>query len=932
VDVILKSIELFGFKSFAERTQINIQEGISAILGPNGCGKSNILDAIKWVLGEQSTKKLRANKMEDIIFSGTEQRKALNVAEVSLILCNYDNLFPIEMSEISIKRRIYRSGENEYFVNSTPVKLKEVRELFFDTGIGKSAYSIMEQGKIDQLLSNKPGERRYIFDEAAGINAYKIKRTEAERKLEKTEENIRQIAGILGEVKRSYDTLKKQSEKTEKYRAINEEIFNVELTTQLIKLKVFLEDKEKREKDLSGNNSSRDVIKSDIDQINQLLEDNINLVNSMESNLIEIQKQLYGMDIEINNKKAQIQILNERIAELERKIQFDETRKMSIREKILRLTRDQEDKKAAYKELITEINDIEKNIKGFKHDIDLYTIRIKDNKDNIYNIQQTNIKREEDLENLRNELRVITDDIVTQMDQRLKHIGYSSQERKKREDLLEEIIDFIRIQIQGKSSLIEDAQRLGELNKDIISSLITTFNKVISKLGEFVKIFSVYKKSTPAFIDEFLAPQGIITKKRIIDEKISNTIKAITMARKKSEELTQENNALSKNIDEYRNTLGDLRVNRATIYTRKTAIADDNSRLAQEIGEQQILDSENIKEIEQTKTLIDNISENIKTLKQEKNDIENQEKLFKQKLNKLEQEITNKNHFLLTKERLLKQRMGSLEKVQVKVEKLQMILAEINAEIRNTYENFKEKYSRDLTDYQSKMYEINKPISELKAEVKELKDKIKELGQINLMAPEEFAEVKERYEFLQNQLEDLKKAQVDLQQITERIRNESSLRFSNTYNIIKKNFNNIFRRLFGGGRAELKLTLQEQILESGIEILAQPPGKKLENIVLLSGGERALTAIALLFAIYMVKPAPFCILDEIDAALDDNNISKFVHMLQEFSQKSQFLIITHNKKTITRAKSLIGITMEESGVSKLITLKLKNHQDNKVYV
>jgi chromosome segregation protein len=235
--VILKSIELFGFKSFADRTKIEIRDGISAIVGPNGCGKSNILDAIKWVLGEQSTKNLRADKMEDVIFSGTEQRKALNVAEVSLMLCNDDNLFPVEMSEIQVKRRIYRNGESEYFINNTPSKLKEVRELFFDTGIGKTAYSIMEQGKIDAILSNKPEDRRFIFEEAAGITGYKMKNQEAEKKLERTEENIVQIEGILGEIRRSYETLKTQSEKTVAYRTLNDRLFGLELDMQLIKLK-----------------------------------------------------------------------------------------------------------------------------------------------------------------------------------------------------------------------------------------------------------------------------------------------------------------------------------------------------------------------------------------------------------------------------------------------------------------------------------------------------------------------------------------------------------------------------------------------------------------------------------------------------------------------------------------------------------------------
>jgi chromosome segregation protein len=279
--VFLKSVELFGFKSFADRSRIDFTDGISALLGPNGCGKSNIVDAIKWVLGEQATKSLRADRMEDVIFNGTEARKPLNVAEVSLTLANDGGLLPIEMPEVVIKRRLYRSGESEYFINNTPVKLKEVRELFYDTGIGKSAYSIMEQGKIDQVLSNKPEERRMIFEEAAAITKYKIKGQEAERKLERTEENMRQVEGIIGEVKRSYDSLKVQCDKTLRYRQLREESFAVELDIQLLRLKSLLELKDEKSRLLSERTARRDGIKSENDGINELLEKNHDVVNTM---------------------------------------------------------------------------------------------------------------------------------------------------------------------------------------------------------------------------------------------------------------------------------------------------------------------------------------------------------------------------------------------------------------------------------------------------------------------------------------------------------------------------------------------------------------------------------------------------------------------------------------------------------------------------
>ena len=281
--MFLKSLEIFGFKSFVDRTRIEFSDGITALVGPNGCGKSNVVDAVKWVLGEQSSKNMRAEKMEDIIFNGTETRKALNVAEVTLTIANEKMLLPLDISEITIKRRLYRSGESEYYINNAQVKLKDIRELFWDTGVGKAAYSVMEQGKIDQILSSKPEDRRYLFEEAAGITRFKVKRAEAERRLERTEENMRQIEGILGEVKRSYDVLKVQSDKAIACRSLRDDIFNFELDIQLLRLKGFLVDQEHKTKELEKASQLRETVSQEIDAINASLSENMEEVNAMEN-------------------------------------------------------------------------------------------------------------------------------------------------------------------------------------------------------------------------------------------------------------------------------------------------------------------------------------------------------------------------------------------------------------------------------------------------------------------------------------------------------------------------------------------------------------------------------------------------------------------------------------------------------------------------
>jgi len=298
--LFLKSLDILGFKSFVDKTRIEFAGGITALLGPNGCGKSNVVDAVKWALGEQASRSLRAEKMEDVIFNGSENRKPLNVAEVTITLENDTGLLPLDVPEIEVKRRLYRSGESEYFINSSPAKLKEVKELFWDTGVGKAAYSVMEQGKIDQILSSKPEERRYLFEEAAGITKYKVRGAEVERKLLKTEENMRQVEGILGEVKRSYDSLRVQSEKTLKYRAVKEEVFQNELDIQLLKLKSFRYERDEKQSLLKKKAAGRDAIKDEIEAANKALEENMDLVNSLGARLAEHQKNIYGLTVEKN--------------------------------------------------------------------------------------------------------------------------------------------------------------------------------------------------------------------------------------------------------------------------------------------------------------------------------------------------------------------------------------------------------------------------------------------------------------------------------------------------------------------------------------------------------------------------------------------------------------------------------------------------------
>lgn len=924
--MFLKGIELFGFKSFADRSKIEFEDGIAALLGPNGCGKSNVVDAVKWVLGEQSTKSLRAEKMEDVIFNGTEARKALNIAEVTLILSNEESILPIDTAEIAIKRRLYRSGESQYFVNNAPVKLKDIRELFFDTGIGKSAYSVMEQGKIDQVLSNKPEERRMIFEEASGITKYRIKGAEAERKLANTEENMHQVENILREVKRSYDSLKVQAEKTEEFRRLQDEIFNLELDVNLLRMKEFLEERNKKEELLKSRTQKRDEIRENIDTINESLEENLDIVNSMESRLIESQKKIYGVDLEKNNKASQLILLDERKNEVHRRIQADTDREKAIQDRIEGIEEQIRDKGETISRFGERLVEIDKNIGEFKTSIGSAESRIEHNEAAVERSNTEIGRAEERRDTLQLELRGITEDIVTQLDARLKETGYSMGKRRDLEERISSLLETIRINLAGKKNLFEDSRdlkgvgagRIAELLDEVIGALGASGEKI----AEIEETFEEYAGIVPTFLEEFLSPEGIITKKRAIDSQLEELRKQVAENRGIIEKRTEENRGLSRKITEYRKTLEELRMNQVQLKTQKSNAEEAVAGLRGNREEQIKQLAKTQEDIESAKTRISSIAEQEETVRKEKAELEETEKQLRRDLTSLEENISVKNKDLMEKEKKLKGHIRESDDIQSKIEKIQMDLATIQTEIRNLYENFRDRHSRDLSEYEERIYEIKIPITELRKGLGETREKQKNLGQVNLMAPEEFAEVEERYNFLTGQLEDLEKARNDLKQITRQIKTESEELFLETYDKIKRNFHSMFRRLFGGGRGELTLSDPDDVLVSGIEIYAQPPGKKLKNIALLSGGERSLTAVALLFATYMVKPSPFCILDEIDAALDENNVGTFVNLMTEFGRNSQFIIITHNKKTVTGAGTLLGVTMSEPGVSRIVSIRL----------
>ncbi|MCL2802013.1 MAG: AAA family ATPase [Treponema sp.] len=927
--MFLKRLSILGFKSFADRTEIEFNDGITALLGPNGCGKSNVVDAVKWVLGEHAMRSLRAEKMEDVIFGGTETRKPLGMAEVALSIANETGLLPMDMPEIEIKRRLYRSGESEYFINGAQVRLKDIRELFWDTGVGKTAYSVMEQGKIDQILSSKPEERRYLFEEAAGITRFRERGAEAERNLAKTEENVRQVELILNEVKRSHDSLKTQSEKTLKYRTLRDEIFNYELDIQLLRLKQFKYDRDEKNETLKRRTADRDRIRAEMEAENKALEANMDEVNSMETRLVELQKNIYGLALEKNARENEIRLFNEQRGENKIKIgQNEEREKISI-EKITELNTDAAGQDSVVQDLRKQCESIEENIHSFEENIHLTAGRISENEKEARRAEEDIVNIDKQLLGLEKELAKITDDIVEELDAGLKKAGYSAAERKKAEEELNETLGRLRTLLSGREALIRDlinasgdtgSAEIGRITDVLLEGLV----EASAGADRAAELFNSYREASPSFIDEFLAPQGIITKKRALDTEIRTAKDGIEERRLRIKTLHEDNAALMLKIDEYRATLEDLKVNRAQMNARAQSAEDQARLIRRELsGQEEIL--KNIRdELSLYRKRLEEIDSRIAGIQAEIAGIEEKTQAFTAELEKLEKDIRLRNDNVAGKREVINKRMTELSKVQEALEKIHLELVQSDMEIKNIQEYFRETHSRDLMEFEERIFNITAPPAQLREKLASSRAKMKELGSVNLMAPEEFTETKQRYDFLTNQMADLEKARKDLEDLTSEIRQESSQLFLETYNRIKKNFHNMFRRLFGGGRAELRLSDPNHVLESGIEILAQPPGKKLEHLSLLSGGECSMTAVALLFATYMVKPSPFCLLDEIDAALDEQNVGRFVHLLREFSDTSQFIIITHNKKTVTGAGTLLGVTMEESGVTKLIAIRLEN--------
>ena len=1178
----LKRIEMQGFKSFADKTVLEFKPGITTVIGPNGSGKSNISDAIRWVLGEQSMKSLRGAKSEDIIFAGTQARKSLGFAEVSIVIDNNDNKLPIEYSEVTVTRKIYRSGETGYFINKVPCRLKDILELFMDTGIGKDGYSIIGQGKIDEILSNKSEDRRHIFEEAAGIVKYRTRKQESEKKLEQTKLNLLRINDILAEIEANIEPLKLQSDKAKQFLDLREELKSIEVGLFIYNINTYKEKLEQLVKDediitsqKEAEDSKMEALQASKEELRQVVDDITAQIENMQnigfesSNKIEKINSEIGISNErIQNNNANKQRLEAEILEVKSRIEeLKEEQKQKL-EKKTNLTSNKEkfEKELAEKE--AELAELSKKLSAKELEIEGKKQIVQNNIDKKYefaaeiNTQDVNY---ENLEKHKKQLKNEIDSVISELDstrygkneiskgfydiESKRNIAVEKLEKsvqakeqnmqklKQYEDEISKLTYTQRMKQARHQFLIETEKEKEGYNKTVKSLLVacdkdSNLNKGIhGVLANLISVEKEYETAIEMCLGQAL--QNVVTSteqdaKKMIEYLRSNSLgrasflpiasvqgkkldkltkmdgvigiasdlvkckkeyeqiilsllgrtvvvedmdTAIALAKKDKysfrivtlkgdiisssgsisggsvqtktvnilgrsreiEDLEKELKKLEKQIadktaekEEYASSIGDsieetaklekelqeIEIIYATEKQKMVAVEENITRLENRLAKlkeevtqtekqkeenrllkeqkeaeiqeltQQIeelnkvieefalnnkdnqkyiddlnFDITNLKisvtsfdesessieemverisqDIKNNEQSIENKNQNILAINEENTKLEQTITEYDAQIEQIKQEVTNsgtkveelkqeriaKNEKLVNTENEIQSQFSTLESLKEQIIKLDVKKTKLEQDLQQVVESLWNEY--ELTPNSTEEYQKPNNVATAQKQVNSLRNKIKDLGSINIDSIEEYKKTKERYDFMSEQRLDLENTASKLRKIIGDMTTTMQNQFKEKFELINKNFNEVFTELFNGGKAELILENEENILECGIDIRVQPPGKKLQNMMLLSGGEKAFTAIALLFAILKINPAPFCILDEIEAALDDVNVYRFAEYLKKFCKQTQFLVITHRKGTMEAGDSVYGVTMEENGISKLLSIKLK---------
>ncbi len=931
--MFLKKLVLNGFKTFCDISEVNFVKGVSAIVGPNGCGKSNVVDSIKWVIGEQKSSSLRASSMTDVIFKGTEHKRALSRAEVKLVLSNDNNILPIDYDEVEVSRVIYATGESDYFINKEKVRLKDVQHLFFDTGVGKSAYSVMEQGKIDMILSTKPEDRRYIIEEAAGITKYKVKRNEAMSNLRQADENILRINDIIKEVKSQYEHTKNQAEKARRFKQLRERELALEIElnlTKIIKNKELCAEQEAKIKTIKDQLID---ITNELEESETGIEDHMNELSRLESQKISNQRDTFTVEGDVKVLASKIASLKDQFNQYEMNNKGDVERLKSAEKKLAEINSELE--------FIDEDKDeIEEKIIGLMRDNDFYTNTITRLEEEISELNdrllELNVlieKNNNDLEKNRDDHKHIIDRLIIQIDKSLNAIDVNSDEITGFKLSIDENIKFVLDMLPKKRKFIDDILQIGNITGNSselmkrLEELKNDLQTIESKVGGLDSTVKKYISTSEIFLNDIFNPDGFLQQKRSVEQSITLLSSSIKKCIEEIALIKEDISKKKSKKEDYREMLSELKINLSTLKEKRNSIDKDITRLislktnyesSKEDLEQKIIHNENrmndfVLQIEQTVDKINQMSIDQKRLDEESKRIENL--------------IVAENTKVSLKQRKIKELNAKLISKKESLEQLNIKYAEFSTTLENIYSVFYDNYSIDIKEYENKPELISGRDYELiRRDLSEVKQEISSLGSVNLMALEEYKILEDRYNLLKEQLDDLEKAKKDIFKMIEEINRVSEELFKATFEKIKENFHKLFKKLFDGGNADIMLTEAENILESGIEIIAQPPGQKNQNISLLSGGQRTMTAIALMFSTFQVKPSPFCILDEIDAALDEENVGRFINLVKDFKHSTQFVMITHNKKTIASADIMIGVTQEVKGVSKIVSARIAEQE------
>lgn len=904
-------MEIFGFKSFADRTSILFEQGITVVVGPNGCGKSNIVDSAKWVLGEKQAKNIRGDKMEDVIFTGTEHRKPLSLAEVSLTIDNSQRVLNFDSESVTVTRRVFRDGESEYLINKSPVRLKDIDQLFMDTGIGKSSYSVMEQGRIDMILSSRAEDRRYIFEEAAGISRFKVQKRESLKKLEDTGENLERINDIIHEIEREKDLKAKQAEKTKTYLKLKSELEKNDIRLSALKYRDLAKRLEKLSATREKLHTESAEVSSRISSVSRENDEDEKLKNEIQLELLELEKKIHTYRV--------------RVEDFDEKCEKNRVMIGENREHRERLIAEIDERRRHYASIIAEKErhtksgieiaaKIEEDRRQLKNFFDLRKRKIETihaNRDKIESNRASIQDREAELKRLRDDLEKVIKELIEAIDARKEELRESENERT-----------LVRGSIHGR------LEKLGTMLADAGAALdsgdTVRAAELISAIEyhELVDEFSKFETFEDGFRSLLFDEGGVHAKKEHIDAEIESRTTLI-------ENLRAENSSLDQQIATLQSELDD--VNEMITRIEKDLSRNDNEKewIEKHVQslDRQIADI--VRNIDNVQNDIRRSEEKVLALQNEIKDWETRLVEFNERTENLrkriDESISRRNEIekkMLSRRESSHRDTAQLQEINDRITDLEKKFVETEFKISQIVENVWIEYEKKADDLSKiKVDEIE--LDGINSTIQKVKSQIQSLGPINNLAIEEFNDLKKRFDYYIGQKEDIERARADILAVIADINKTSVELFLETFEKIRVNFAEIFRQLFEGGSAEIELSEPEAMLESGIEVTVRPPGKKPKSISLLSGGERTMTAIALLFATYMVKPSPFCFLDEIDAALDEENVGRFLKMMKQFAQKTQFIMITHNKKTMSIGSSIYGITMEEAGISKIVSMKLE---------